>query len=136
MIRLLITYASSFILLISNAIAQIPNLTWNVHHAAKSSFTNSKGPLILQADSNFIYMVGEFRDTVDFDPGPSTSSFTALDQEDIYIQKFTNDGDMIWTKVLYGLGREAVPGFHISADGSLYLTGSFLELSILTQVQV
>lgn len=105
--------------------AQIPSLTWNVHHSAKSSFINSKGPLIVQSDSNYIYMVGEFRDTLDFDPSQSISMFTASDQEDIYIQKFTKDGDMIWTKVLNGIGREAVPGFHVSNDGSLYLTGSF-----------
>ena len=45
-----------------------------------------------------VYVIGSFRDTVDFDPGPGTYSISAIDTTDIFLIKLNPDGELIWVK--------------------------------------
>lgn len=70
-----------------------------------------------------IYICGYFKDTADFDPGPGQYNLiaTALN-ENIFIAKMNNAGDLIWAK---GLGGGIANAIDYAPDGSLCVTGHF-----------
>lgn len=72
-----------------------------------------------------LYITGQFRETVDFDPGVGVSNLTTVLDADIYIQKLTSDGDLVWVKQLGGLMQSS--GFSIITDQNenVYTTGNF-----------
>lgn len=78
--------------------------------------------LALDGQGN-IYVGGYFQQTVDFDPGTGTTSFTASGN-DAYISKFDVSGNFKWAKAFGGTGSDLV--FAIAANASnVYVTGSF-----------
>lgn len=85
--------------------------------------------LVLDHLGTNIYMVGHFRGTTDFDPGPGTFYLTSLSaEEDIYICKINSSGNFIWAKSFTGVSGVDV-GLSIAIDprgsGCLYVTGGF-----------
>lgn len=77
-----------------------------------------------------VYTAGEFRDTVDFDPGAGTfklvpdkvlNSF----QPDVYLSKLTNDGDFVWAKKISGNRSEFVSGIRVDNSMNIYTVGYF-----------
>ncbi len=74
-----------------------------------------------------VYTTGEFRGTVDFDPGPGTFYLEAGgDWPNAFISKLDADGNFVWAKVLEsGLSSY---GYAIAIDimGNLFTTGSFV----------
>jgi hypothetical protein len=63
----------------------------------------------------------------DFDPSPTgTYTLTAVNGYDIFVGKYTNNGDLIWVKQLGGSGQFEY-GFSVAVDGSgnVYSTGYF-----------
>lgn len=63
--------------------------------------TNRISDLKTLATSNGIYILGEFQDTVDFDPGPGEYILTAEGSWDDFLLKLDQNGNFIWA---YGLG--------------------------------
>src|SRR5690606_1623574 len=77
----------------------------------------------LDASGN-IYITGDFRDTIDFDPGPNEELRIAAGC-DIYILKLDSIGNYHW---IYTAGAEATDfGNDVAVDrhGTVYATGSF-----------
>lgn len=77
--------------------------------------------------SGNVYTAGYFQSIVDFDPGPGTTNLTALG-EDIFIQKLTASGDMVWVKQIGGVNPDQALDLNISASGYLYVTGFFTSV--------
>lgn len=73
------------------------------------------------SDEN-VYVGGLFSTTVDFDQSAVIENKTAVGSRDIFIEKLTPDGDLIWVKTIGGSGYDGAYGLTIS-DG-LYFTGS------------
>ena len=80
--------------------------------------------------SENVYVVGDFFDTVDFDPdgGDPHTSNGALDA---YLSKFDSSGNFQWARTWGGLEMEQ--GFGITLDGSenVYVVGTFAETTDL-----
>jgi len=86
-----------------------------------------------------LYIVGEFYDVVDFDPGPGvhdlTAFQTALNGDGAYILKLDSDGDFVWAKALQAACNScdayfyATGGNKIDLDntGNLYIGGDFRD---------
>lgn len=71
-----------------------------------------------------VYVTGNFRSTVDFDPGPGVSNFTSAGQGDAYILKLTMTGNFVWARTFGGTLSEA--GRFVVADSTkIYVTGLF-----------
>ncbi len=72
-----------------------------------------------------VYLTGEFEGTIDFDPGPGTLEYTAIepDEYDAFAVKLDNSGALIWA---YAWGSQAA-GRDIAFDGlsSVYFIGEF-----------
>ncbi len=80
--------------------------------------------IALDASAN-IYSTGEFRDTVDFDPGPGTLDLISVpnDLTNMFILKLDSSGNFLWAKSFGG----AATGFGIVVNSSdnVYTTGNF-----------
>jgi hypothetical protein len=66
--------------------------------------------------------------TFDFDPGPSSSSITVINNT-TYVSKFDSVGNFVWVKFFGGSGSTIGPcwtnSLKIDASGNIYLAGSF-----------
>ncbi|MCB9244930.1 MAG: T9SS type A sorting domain-containing protein [Flavobacteriales bacterium] len=72
-----------------------------------------------------VYTAGAFEVTVDFDPGSGASFLTAVDQNDIFIQKMDASGNFLWVRGIGGIAYDFANGIHVDAAGNSYITGMF-----------
>ncbi len=77
-------------------------------------------------DSNYLYLVGDFEGTVDFDPDTSLNQFTSNGRADVYISKYSSTGDYKFTKTIGGSSYDFGSGIGISILGDLMISGTFL----------
>lgn len=74
---------------------------------------------------NNVYVVGEFRGTVDFDPGSSLMNRTSNGGYDIYVVKFDELGTFQWVKTIGGAMGDAPRSIEYDLGGSLLISGNF-----------
>lgn len=98
------------------------NLVW----ATGFGGTNSDAGKAVYADNaGNAYVIGDFYNGGDFDPGPGTTTLTSNGFNDIFVAKFDDTGDQLWA-VSFG-GSQFDFGYGVVADdfGNVYITGSF-----------
>jgi len=66
--------------------------------------------------SGNVYTVGNFQNTVDFDPSAGTSNLTAAGGKDVFIHKLDPSGNFLWAKS-WGSSSTDV-GYSVSTDAS------------------
>jgi len=74
----------------------------------------------------YVYSIGDFKGTADFDPGTGTSNLTSTGSDyDSYISKLNPNGDFVWVKRIGGSGDQLA--YHIALDSSsnIYTSGTF-----------
>lgn len=65
--------------------------------------TFNEGNHVIADDSNNVYVTGEFKGTVDFNPGPANYNLTALNtEEDAFLGKLDPSGNFIWAISIQG----------------------------------
>lgn len=98
------------------------NLLW-VH--SFGGFNIDEGQAVQSDKKGHIYLVGNFRETVDFGTDSQSVQLTSDRSEDIFVQKFDTSGRMIWVRANKGYGFDR--GFDLAIDtaGSSYITGRF-----------
>ena len=98
------------------------NLCW-----AKSigSFGLDRVRGIALGDSNHVYVVGYFEETVDFDPGSGVKLVASEGRTDVFILKLDGDGELLWVKTIGGTGREFAAGLTVTEANDVYVIGSF-----------
>ncbi len=75
-------------------------------------------------------IAGSYQETVDFDPGPGSDTYTASGVYDYFITKYDSSGAYVWTRV-WGSDEypsypwEVARGLAVDAAGYSYITGSF-----------
>lgn len=77
--------------------------------------------------SGNVYIVGYFRGTSDFDPGPGTLNLTSgAGNDDFFIQKLDANGNLIWVKT-WGSSSDidVLEDLSIDPMGNVYTTGYF-----------
>jgi len=74
-----------------------------------------------------IYLVGGFRQPVDFDPGAGTDTHNPVvaGKWDVFLTKFNPDGSYGWTKVFGGPSDNIGRGVCTDANGNVFLTGQY-----------
>lgn len=85
----------------------------------------SSGASITTDANGDVYTTGNFRDTVDFDPGVGVFDLMASTQSDIFIQKLTFAGAFLWAKNMGGTSYNNGESVAIDANGNAYITGYF-----------
>ncbi len=74
-----------------------------------------------------VYLVGEFTNTVDFDPGPSVFNLTSSGGSDVFILKLSSSGGFVWAKQIGGIQSDYGESIITDNMGNLFLTGSFKQ---------
>ncbi len=75
--------------------------------------------------SGNVYITGDFRGTVDFDPGALVDNHTSGGLQDIFLTRINADGTYEWTKTMGGGSADRALGVAVDTSGNIYLTGSF-----------
>jgi len=74
-----------------------------------------------------VYVIGEFDNTVDFDPGAGTSYASTLGGSDLFIASFDSAGDFIEVRTMGGAGHDLGQGIDINPLDDIYSTGEFFH---------
>lgn len=102
------------------------NLVW-AKSMGSTGYDNGTD-LVLDKKSTNIYLVGQFENTVDFDPNAGVTNLTSLGSADIYINKFDANGSLIWTKGFGGTLYEHVSGIKLDSLENIYIAGGYSDV--------
>ncbi len=69
-----------------------------------------------------IYVVGQFRGSIDFGSGTAT---TATNESDVFVAKYSLAGAYQWSKAFGGTGSETGTATAVNASGDLVVAGNF-----------
>lgn len=73
-----------------------------------------------------IYICGSFEGTVNFEhPDAPPVVFTAVNESDGFVAKYTPDGHLAWTRIIKDSEYGGLYTMYINRDSHLYLTGSY-----------
>lgn len=72
-----------------------------------------------------IYLGGSFNNTVDFDPSAGIQNHTSAGGSDIFLCKYTNDGQVLKTHRMGGISDEGISGLDIGKNLDVFIAGSF-----------
>jgi hypothetical protein len=72
-----------------------------------------------------VYTVGAFEGSFDFDPGVGMYWLTATGMRNIFIQKLSASGDLIWAKSIEGTDWGNAPSIVLDSFANMYITGDF-----------
>ncbi len=86
---------------------------------------DDKGYSITVDDNGNSYVTGSFYFSVDFDPSDSIAYLTTNGASDIFIAKFDNDGNYVWSNSVGGLNHDMGCSIDIDDDYNIYVTGNF-----------
>ena len=81
-----------------------------------------------------IYVVGEFQEGLDLDPGSGTMNVSSLGASDIFFIKLDAVGNFIWGKQFGGSGLEICLSLQLDAGGNLYSTGGYQDTVAFSSV--
>lgn len=76
-------------------------------------------------EENNLLLLGEFRSTIDIDPGASVFELTAVDDKDIFLQKLTREGNFIWGISVGGSSLNIAGGVICDSNNNVYIAGSY-----------
>jgi hypothetical protein len=79
--------------------------------------------------SGNVYSVGNFDDTIQFDPGVGTMSLIPAGGKDVFVSKQDTAGNFIWAKRIGSAGYEECTAMAADAQGNIYITGTFLGVA-------
>lgn len=74
-----------------------------------------------------IYIVGQFRDTVDFNFGPGVANRTSNGLGDVFLLKIDQNHDFLWVNTFGGTGNDNATTVTIDDSGQILVGGYFLN---------
>lgn len=100
----------------------------NYEWAKKMEGTESYGRGMVADKDGSIYVVGEIRDTVDFDPGPGIALLYPLYSSGGrggFLAKYDANGNYLWAQRIIGGGIATADALALDTFGNIYVTGTF-----------
>lgn len=89
-----------------------------------TSFDAGKG-IAVDGTGN-MYVTGYFRNTVDFDPGAGTVSFTSpASADDIFLTKYNSSGNLVYARQIGGSSSDQATSIMVDGSGNVYFAGIF-----------
>lgn len=82
------------------------------------------------SNNNSIFITGYSYSQCDFDPGPGTYTITSQWLGDVFIGKYTINGELLWAKTFGGTQDEIGKDLEIDNSGNILLCGYFLSASV------
>ncbi len=100
-----------------------PNFEWGFSFGG----TYFESPRKVAVDhAHNVIITGYYNETVDFDPSEVVENRTSS-KDDIFIQKLSSNGDLIWVKTIGGSSFDVGFSHAIDSRGNIYVTGYFNE---------
>jgi len=102
--------------------SQTPSLSWvnQIGDVGPDAGNSVK----IDRDGNIV-LVGFFRGSSDFDPGPSQKILKSNGSEDIFVSKYNQNGELIWARNFGGRFEDRANQVAIDSFGSILVTGYF-----------
>ena len=72
-----------------------------------------------------ILLVGQFSGTADFDPGAGNLNLTSAGDNDIFVVKLNDAGELVWASQFGNSGNDLARGVAIDSDNNILTTGHF-----------
>lgn len=120
-----------------NADAFISKLDSNGGFIWAKQLAGTSNPVELTAaiainDSNQVYVLGTFADTIDFDPGPAVYNLYSppvnnIVNTDSYVAKYDASGNFIWVRQFMGTDHTYLGSLALDTLGDIYLSGDYLD---------
>src|SRR5689334_17752085 len=83
-----------------------------------------------------VYVLGHFSGSMDVDPSPAQFVLTATGSRDLFVNKYSTDGKLVWARAAGGPDGQFFPtSISTDTNGFLYIVGSFTGSVILTPGQ-
>jgi|GEM_PF-414912 len=76
------------------------------------------------ADDN-VYLGGQFRFTVDFDPSGDTFELTTGGNDEGFVSKYNSSGEFLWAAQYGGTSIDRVNSVDADSDGNIYVSGIY-----------
>ena len=74
-----------------------------------------------------LYLSGTFQETANFDTQWGSRTQTSAGQEDAYVVRLDEYGNLVWVRVIGGPGPDVASDVHLDPAGSLLVSGWFAE---------
>jgi len=105
------------------------NLIWAFDLSSSASISSGlyqEGGITVKTINNDIYLLGYFKDKMDFDPGAGTfylQPTAATFSEDLFLAKYDSQGNFIWARLIDFSGGFYSAKLHILNDSTLSVYG-------------
>lgn len=83
------------------------------------------GTSIVVDPTGFVYTSGDYRNTVDFDPGSSIFNVTSVGFRDVFITKLDLNGQFVWAKSIGSTSDDNCYDISKDPSGNIFTTGQF-----------
>ena len=121
--QLLRTALLGLILFVANISFGQLDLAW--YHHIEGDDDNVEWEMVLDGNDNAI-VVGAWKGTADFDPGPNTEVLTATGtSHDIFVSKIDPNGNLVWVETFGGIGEDHAFACDVDQSGNVYVTGTY-----------
>ncbi len=104
-------------------LAQAPAFSW-VKGIGNSASNEKVAGLDVDAGGN-VYIAGEFKDTVDFDPSVTVNNLISNGGRDIFVAKYLADGTFVWAYNLGGSGDDGATDLTLDDSANVYISGYY-----------
>ncbi len=107
--------------------SQTVSLEWVNTFGSATNMSNVNGSKTLIDSQGNVFVIGEFSNTVDFDPSLNIFNLTSNGGSDIYIQKLDSNGNFLWAKYIGGNSIETFADAALDNAGNLVIVGNFSQ---------
>lgn len=108
--------------------SQAPYLHWA---RFTDTIGNMKAYAVTTDATGNVYTAGTFSGAIgynfDFDPGTGSVLLSSNGDEDVYVQKFSPTGQLLWAKSFGGVYSEQANDIEVDINGNVYVTGTFQQ---------
>lgn len=110
------------VLNITTGLSQAPPFQWAKGFGGNNDDHGNSAAV--DKDGN-VYVTGEFRGTVDFDPGLNVYNLSSSGMQDIFISKYNASGNFIWAIKMGGSQGDEGKSLVTDGNNNIYVTGVY-----------
>ena len=105
---------------------QVPDLDWAIKCDSQSLSTEFEVNQIIYDDNGYLYQVGYYTGTVDFDPSPSTFNLTSQSNyNNGFVAKYTTSGTFVWARSINCDFLSSAQSIDIDSNSDVIIIGYF-----------